>query len=334
MPCSPGEWFLDSSHPEKWTVYLWFPNGTSPTTADVEVKVRDLCYNMTKSSNLHLEGMDFHGCTLQLNNCNSSTVKNVDLLYPTFNREILEMGPVDEAEQKNREEHYANLDDQEQADEEGRTVARLQYWLGNRNVSPKKTISSHITVSTHRHLSASINLSFTSSNSFFLFPSLLMHGQLSLCFMWYSILQGHNNLVSNISLRYSNNHGLSIAGSNNVLEESLVYSTCWLGTLSYVPVGAYGDNNTVTRSTASYFGNAGITTHGVSVGDEQFFGAVLETFGCYCIEFSRILHAITTVTYVSMEITHVLNANPRPTYAVLALKCVRVRTGTFLTTQF
>ena len=26
VPHSPGEWFLDSSNPEKWTVYLWFSN--------------------------------------------------------------------------------------------------------------------------------------------------------------------------------------------------------------------------------------------------------------------------------------------------------------------
>ena len=103
---------------------------------------------MTNSNNLHLEGMDFHGCTVQLNNCNSSTVKNVDLLYPTFNREILEKGPVDEAEQRgDQEEHYTDLGDQERADDEGRTVARLQYWLGARDVSSMTTIKTEVMVS-------------------------------------------------------------------------------------------------------------------------------------------------------------------------------------------
>ena len=74
--------------------------------------------------------------------------------------------------------------------------------------------------------------------------------------------QGYNNLLSNISLRFSNNDGLRIVGANNTVEEALVQSTCWLGTLDYVPIRLMGDNNMVTRSTTSYFGNAGITTHG------------------------------------------------------------------------
>ena len=98
---SPGEWFLDVStetNSPAWTLFFWplskaGERAVPPTT--VAVKVRDLCFNVTNTKDFRVTGVDFFGCTFQCRTCRNAVVANVTMLYPTFNRLIPEMGPVD-----------------------------------------------------------------------------------------------------------------------------------------------------------------------------------------------------------------------------------------------
>ena len=51
-----------------------------------------------------------------------------------------------------------------------------------------------------------------------------------------TLLEGDNNSVSRLALRYSNSAGLKVVGSHNRLEELLILDTDWLGTLDYPPL--------------------------------------------------------------------------------------------------
>lgn len=51
---SPGEWFLDEA---SGRVYLWPPDGGPPDAVGVEVKQRDLAFDLSGLSHIHLEGL-------------------------------------------------------------------------------------------------------------------------------------------------------------------------------------------------------------------------------------------------------------------------------------
>ncbi len=76
-----------------------------------------------------------------------------------------------------------------------------------------------------------------------------------------TVLSGDGNLIENVTVLFSNNDGISFSGDNGVLQNVLIAFTDYLGTLSYKPLGAYGHNMTITRTTAYAFGNAGIVTY-------------------------------------------------------------------------
>jgi hypothetical protein len=73
-------------------------------------------------------------------------------------------------------------------------------------------------------------------------------------------LIGDYNTVTNITLRHSNNHGLSVSGDHNTIDNILVDNTDWLGTLTYIPLALHGNHNVLRRSTVQRFGNAGVVT--------------------------------------------------------------------------
>lgn len=51
-----------------------------------------------------------------------------------------------------------------------------------------------------------------------------------------TLMEGNNNSISRLALRYSNSAGLKVVGSYNRLEELLILDTDWLGTLDYPPL--------------------------------------------------------------------------------------------------
>lgn len=88
------------------------------------------------------------GATIRMRGCNSCSATNLDLLYPTFNREVLE---------------------------------------------------------------SDANSSKTNQ----------------------TLLNGTGILASNITLSFTNNHGLQVTGEDIVVDNVLIQSTDWLGTLKY-----------------------------------------------------------------------------------------------------
>eukprot|EP01065_Artemidia_motanka_P043811 TRINITY_DN6134_c0_g1_i1.p1 TRINITY_DN6134_c0_g1~~TRINITY_DN6134_c0_g1_i1.p1 ORF type:complete len:682 (+),score=158.36 TRINITY_DN6134_c0_g1_i1:78-2123(+) len=76
-----------------------------------------------------------------------------------------------------------------------------------------------------------------------------------------TLVHGTNNTVSNVSLRYSNNNGLSVSGNGTRVENCLVSKVDWMGSLTYRPLGASGTGIVITKSTVEYFGNAGVVVN-------------------------------------------------------------------------
>ena len=76
-----------------------------------------------------------------------------------------------------------------------------------------------------------------------------------------TLLSGTGSSLANITLLYSNNHGLGVSGTNTTISDCLVAYTDWLGTLTYVPLSLSGNGHSATRCTVAFFGNAGITSN-------------------------------------------------------------------------
>jgi hypothetical protein len=73
-------------------------------------------------------------------------------------------------------------------------------------------------------------------------------------------VSGEDIVVENVTLKYSNNNGISIAGTRINVTNCLIAYTDWLGTLTYAPLKATGNHIVISRCTVAYFGNAGVVT--------------------------------------------------------------------------
>ena len=76
-----------------------------------------------------------------------------------------------------------------------------------------------------------------------------------------TLLDGTRIALTNISLTQSNNHGLVLRGDRITVDNCLVSFTDWLGSLTYHPLGAVGNQISVRRCTVHDFGNAGVVTN-------------------------------------------------------------------------
>eukprot|EP00041_Stephanoeca_diplocostata_P019511 m.422045 g.422045 ORF g.422045 m.422045 type:complete len:441 (+) comp21323_c0_seq3:166-1488(+) len=71
---------------------------------------------------------------------------------------------------------------------------------------------------------------------------------------------GSHNVVQNVSVYMTNNHGIIISGNATVVDNCLIAYTDFLGTLTYSPLGASGNQINISRATVHSFGNAGVVT--------------------------------------------------------------------------
>jgi len=85
---SPGEWFHDV---ETGTLYLWCPDGASPDSHTVEIKVRERGFEVRDLDEIHLIGFHFFGTTFSFENTVHSVVDDCHLLFPTFARELTDL---------------------------------------------------------------------------------------------------------------------------------------------------------------------------------------------------------------------------------------------------
>jgi len=82
-----SEWFLDTLN---HTLYLWAPDGKNPSERNVEVKLRDYCFEAIDVDQIRLVGFYFFASTFSFENTTHSEVDDCHLLYPTYGRELPE----------------------------------------------------------------------------------------------------------------------------------------------------------------------------------------------------------------------------------------------------
>jgi len=78
---APGEWWLDTERSE----LLFIPpeNGGDPNQLDVTVKSRVAGFEADGVSDIVIEGIEFRGCNLRLDECRRNIIRNCRFLYPS-----------------------------------------------------------------------------------------------------------------------------------------------------------------------------------------------------------------------------------------------------------
>ena len=82
---APGEWFLDSA---THTVYLWTPDGKSPSEHRVEVKQRALAFDLKQLSHIEVHGLRVFGAAVDMSGSRHCLVEECRLEYVDHFREI------------------------------------------------------------------------------------------------------------------------------------------------------------------------------------------------------------------------------------------------------
>jgi len=79
------EWYYDC---DTKMLYLSAPDGKSPASHSVEVKVRDRAFEVNDLNEIHVIGFHFFACTFEFENTVHSLVDDCHLLFPTYAREL------------------------------------------------------------------------------------------------------------------------------------------------------------------------------------------------------------------------------------------------------
>jgi len=90
---TPGEWFYK---PESGMLYLWPLTGQSPDEMEIKGKIQSYAFDVQNSDYIHLEGIDFFGTTVKLENSTNCTIENCNFLYPSYSKRMLSnLSPID-----------------------------------------------------------------------------------------------------------------------------------------------------------------------------------------------------------------------------------------------
>ena len=81
------EWYFD---PEKHELYFYAPGGVNPNTLHVRYKTLDYGLKVKDKQHVHVEGIDFFGCTFLFEDCDDCSIADANLKYPTYSRTITE----------------------------------------------------------------------------------------------------------------------------------------------------------------------------------------------------------------------------------------------------
>lgn len=81
----PGEWYLNRTNQ---LLYLWTPDGSSPSNYSVTVKARKQGFLAEERSHLEIKDLDFFGCNLELLDCNDCLVDGCNFSYPSMQRDF------------------------------------------------------------------------------------------------------------------------------------------------------------------------------------------------------------------------------------------------------
>eukprot|EP00039_Didymoeca_costata_P024314 m.10005 g.10005 ORF g.10005 m.10005 type:complete len:696 (+) comp4179_c0_seq1:2-2089(+) len=85
---APGEWFIDDASN---MLYFRTPDCEAPANGSIAVKAREILIDSSNAVSVSISNMQLFGGALQMANCSACSISNVDLVYPTYNREIPEM---------------------------------------------------------------------------------------------------------------------------------------------------------------------------------------------------------------------------------------------------
>jgi hypothetical protein len=85
---APGEWYLDS---EAKTLFLWPIDGKKPTDNSIRYKNRVYGFDVRKRDYIHIQGIQFFGCTFRFLDCDHCIIEDCHLLFPTYSRELTEL---------------------------------------------------------------------------------------------------------------------------------------------------------------------------------------------------------------------------------------------------
>lgn len=88
---SPGEWYFDN---ETMTLFFWALESKDPSTLEVAFKARDYAFDVKNRDYITIDGFHFWACTFTFRKCNHCMVNNCHLLFPSFAREITELGAI------------------------------------------------------------------------------------------------------------------------------------------------------------------------------------------------------------------------------------------------
>jgi hypothetical protein len=90
---SPGEWFHDR---ETGTLYFWPPEGKDPSNVTVEIKVRDLAFDVRGADHVEIAGFHFFATTFRFDGCDHCVVDGCHLRYPVYARRLEDKEARDE----------------------------------------------------------------------------------------------------------------------------------------------------------------------------------------------------------------------------------------------
>jgi len=99
-----SKWFIEGPNLDlldaegEWVVigrdlYVWPRNGVNPNDVDFLGKVSEVALNLQGPKSLVIDGIDFFGTTFVITDARDVTVSNSELLYPTWSKRALGVGP-------------------------------------------------------------------------------------------------------------------------------------------------------------------------------------------------------------------------------------------------
>jgi hypothetical protein len=80
-----NEWFVDTGSGE---IFLWAPGGADPDTLTVEIKARDIAFDLSNRSHIELDGLEIFAAGVRMENSQFCTVRNCRQDYVEHYREI------------------------------------------------------------------------------------------------------------------------------------------------------------------------------------------------------------------------------------------------------
>jgi len=81
-----NEWFFN---PKSKEIYLWAPEGKHPKNFRIKGKTQSYAFDISNSSYVKLEGLNFFGTTFKADDSHHITVEDCNFMYPSYSKRML-----------------------------------------------------------------------------------------------------------------------------------------------------------------------------------------------------------------------------------------------------